>query len=141
VTDEQLSEIEARANAATKGPWIASVDEEHERWRLLGPIGSAGIGGFPIREHIADAYDGTKESLGPNGWFIREAREDIPALLAYIKLLNAYIDDRVEEYGRAQNEITRLSTRIAELEAAGRAYTPGLSGMATAIDETQKEMQ
>lgn len=79
MTDAELAEIEARANAARKGPWLLSNDprapnDDFQEYFVEGPKephGRVGRWGF------ADAA------------FIASAREDVPALLAEVKRLRA----------------------------------------------------
>jgi hypothetical protein len=82
--DEQLAEIEARANAATEPPWFAEQDwamrnipgihhavvkKDGRRLNTIAITGEMG-------EHEASALDSA---------FIAAARTDVPALLAHIR--------------------------------------------------------
>lgn len=74
MTDEELDAIEARANAATPGPWTWETDYEEE-------------GGY-----FLDGSDG--EDVGwarsePDIVFITAARVDVPALVAEVRRLRA----------------------------------------------------
>jgi hypothetical protein len=72
LTDQQLDDIEARAAAATRGPW-----RQDDFAEIKSPDGDT----------IADYWEPTHTSR--NGEFITRAREDVPALLAEIRRLRA----------------------------------------------------
>lgn len=82
MTPEQLDAIEARANAATPGPWrvwyssttIAAI-EAADRWIVEGSDGHA------IYIASADAA------------FIGAARTDVPALVAEVRRLQTWIEE------------------------------------------------
>lgn len=69
----RLDEIEARANAATPGPWTVSEDYSD----VVGPEG----------DQLASYWNPTSETR--NGEFIAHARTDVPALVAEIRRLRA----------------------------------------------------
>lgn len=73
MTDEQLAEIEARANAATPGPWVQS---QRDTWMVYRD------GGGTPEVDVGGGYD-TKE----NANFIAHARSDVPALVAEVRRL------------------------------------------------------
>lgn len=77
MTDEQLSEIEARANAATPGPWgiQKSTDDVNDRFLMAAVISSDDVVGGGM--YLRDAT------------FIASAREDVPALVAEVRRLHA----------------------------------------------------
>lgn len=95
MTLKELDEIEARANAASVGPWIASSkrnfveDCDYEKWEpdsgefyvvSCGQLGGDGKGGTAI-------YDGLEiaaESLD-DAKFLAAAREDVPKLCAALR--------------------------------------------------------
>lgn len=86
-----LNAIEQRANAASKPPWIVAlgyVGRNHE-WFLVRPD-CDGIRAWTDQDHI-------------DFWFAAHAREDIPALIA-----------RVRELEAADNEVSRASAALAE---------------------------
>lgn len=91
---EQLAAIEARANAATPGPWQEHSDYGKDFYAYLGGSYLRGVGTLTF---------GDGEEAEADRAFVLNARTDIPALLA---------------------EIERLRARVAELETAaaeGRA--------------------
>lgn len=74
MTDERLAEIEARANAATPGPWRYTL------YFVMSP--SQGL--------IADIGPGSA-SVNSDAAFIAHARTDVPALLAEVRRLREEI--------------------------------------------------
>ena len=75
----RLAAIQARCDAATKGPWM--VDPED-----FGTILASNDGGFD-GYHIADVHDhdGGMFPVEHNGQFIAHARADVPALLTAVQ--------------------------------------------------------
>jgi len=74
--------IKARAKAATKGPWI---EGQPGNFRIYGPANMGRQSG-PLVEGLGV---NDNEILRANVSFIAHARQDIPALIAYIKALEA----------------------------------------------------
>lgn len=74
---EELAAIEARANAATQGPWAV------ERWEDFAGKPSYYVdGALRWREHLNTlSCEGDKDTAE----FIAHAREDVPALLAAVR--------------------------------------------------------
>ena len=99
MTPMELAEIEARANAATPGPWEVGVlrrecdhpttNQFTEERSVFPPLGESGP--------VALAAEGEHE----NGAFIAHARTDVPALIAEVKRL------------RAENDVLRKSADAA----------------------------
>lgn len=86
LTDQQLADIEARANAATPGPWCT------DSWEIYqGAEYQPGLSEWIGETCRADDSDGSRNDAE----FIAHAREDVPALLA---------------------EVDRLRTDLAEYE-------------------------
>ncbi len=88
LTDEQLAEIDARANAATPGPWSHClipdcIEVEVEHWDLFSPTHTNSDGtqiGDSVACHTANGEDAE---------FIKHSRADVPALLAEVRRLRA----------------------------------------------------
>ena len=81
MTPERMAEIEARANAATPGPW--------EAW-------DRGIG-FEVHVNGEELNSEFRETFRQaDAEFIAEARTDVPALLAEVRRLQAAVE-RVRE--------------------------------------------
>lgn len=74
-TSQQLDEIEARANAATAGPWCLCDDYSD----VLNPDG------YQLASYAAPA----------DGEFVAHARTDVPVLLAEVRRLTAELADQV----------------------------------------------
>lgn len=72
---EELSAIEARADAATPGPWIVSADFSE----VIAPCPCCG------RICVCDCFGVPGHADCYNSDFIAHAREDIPALLAKVR--------------------------------------------------------
>jgi len=73
LTAQQLDEIQARADAATPGPWhLTDADT------IVAPL---------TADEIADVWEPTQASR--NGEFIENARTDVPALLNEVRRLRA----------------------------------------------------
>jgi hypothetical protein len=82
---DRLAEIEARANAATDGPWEPVVDlkrkvREHSVWAE--DADSGGHGSY-VSEWLAHEVDAE---------FIAAARQDMPALVAAIRAVLAEVE-------------------------------------------------
>lgn len=75
MTDEELDAIEARLNAATPGPWVASCENDHN-------IVCCPLGGW-LCEMLG--FGGNSER---NATFIAHAPEDIKLLLAEVRRLH-----------------------------------------------------
>lgn len=105
-----LDAIEARANAATPGPWMLKPDhEERDHDHVMGPDDPDGeeveIARIEIREDDAGERDGA---------FIAAARADVPALIARVREL--------EGVARA-------------LAKAARAAVAGIEPIAASVDD------
>lgn len=74
MTEEQLREIEERANAATEGPWDDLLDMVIVRAKYNLPA--------VINHEWGDALEADRE-------FICNARTDVPALIAEVRRLKA----------------------------------------------------
>lgn len=101
----QLDDIEARATAATPGPWKRSEDYSD----VLAPDGS----------QLASYW------LGWDGEFIAHAREDVPALIAEIRRLRTELDvARTAAFVEAEK-------KIADAIDWNRTEYPAVGGMIT----------
>jgi hypothetical protein len=119
LTDQQLDDIDARAQAATAGPWTVSEDYSD----VLGPDG----------DHLASYWNPTSETR--NGEFIAHARQDVPALLAEIrrlkgqrKYLIGQLAKRDAESGRGDEAVRQFLAEeqpaVEESEACGKCKQP-----------------
>lgn len=88
MTDEQLREIEERANAALPGPWSIELDGPDDA--MFRPILGLFNPNAPPKSIERFVFDWMDESLNVRNHdaaFIAHAREDIPALIAEIRRL------------------------------------------------------
>jgi hypothetical protein len=87
MTDEQLREIEGRANAATPGPWFqrASIDKD---MTIEGDIIYVADSYGP--NHERDTWDAAVAAARADAAFIAAARDDVPALIAELRELRAW---------------------------------------------------
>lgn len=109
MTDERLAEIEARANAATPGPWPTPAEA-----------------GDPYDERIPVDHEGCQ--VWPWGSsddmeFAYKARADVPDLIAEVRRLNVALTAakalrrmHYEDYTRASDELIALRSRLDEAE-------------------------
>jgi hypothetical protein len=131
VTPEKLAAIKALAEAATPGPWRASINEP--------PAG----GHYPVTaengDDIADCLI-SNPLARQNAALIAYARDDVPALVneverarrlllwlssAYLDALTSLRDEGCEptQWGTHRN-MERLATTIAESAPKGTPFTP-----------------
>jgi hypothetical protein len=80
-----LDAIEARANAATPGPWT-------QEGNLVGEQGNEGQDLFHVLSTVRNGRVAWDE-VAPNAAFIAHAREDIPALVARVRELELTVRD------------------------------------------------
>lgn len=98
MSDERLEQIQARAAAATPGPWEAwdtgdpPAEDEARAWIVT-----------PGSLHLATLYAGDPSA---NATFAAHAREDIPALLEEI--------DRLHEEVRDQRHVADMLARVVK---------------------------
>jgi len=101
LSEEELAAIQARADAATKGPWTAyhrcsGCTGEDDECCGIGPE----ITGPPNRVNKGQFERGADAS------FIAHAREDVPALLAEVRYLRRRLkpaEDALTHYGPPHN--------------------------------------
>lgn len=84
-----LDAIEARANAASEGPWRAAVVAQYEDADGL-QRGKGGI--YPGTEPGPPPLFLTQSWLAADATFIAAARTDVPALIAEVKRLRGQVD-------------------------------------------------
>lgn len=90
MTDDELKEIEARANAATKGPWWVERQRENQ-------AGVKGYCALLLKYRWNDVPSWLAESSchadsEANFAFLSKARDDIPALIAEVRRLLGLVD-------------------------------------------------
>ncbi len=89
MTLEELMAIEARATAATKGPWVIAEDDDGYATKMGN---TRGIGSGTNYDDICRTDSGAYPPCIADAEFIVHAREDVPALLAEVRRLQALID-------------------------------------------------
>lgn len=102
LTDQQLNEIDARATAATPGPW--------EPYPGYGPAFYANTTHGSMRG-VGDLEFGDGDAAEADEKFVRHAQQDVTALLAYVR--------RLQE--QRQYLIGQLAKRDAESGAGDQA--------------------
>lgn len=86
----RLNEIEARANAATEGPWEA----KSETPTMAGAVWNLRITGKPgIRMNVTEWQHGME-----NAEFIAHARTDVPWLLEQVELRDKALEAALNEH-------------------------------------------
>jgi hypothetical protein len=112
---EQVAAIEARADAATKGPWRAYLAYKDPHRLDRGVMLAATAVGHQVR---TDAECGTRPSLDMD--FIAAARQDVPSLCRALRLLAEAatdVDAMSWDYGLGSHR-TIIKTRAALAEAS-----------------------
>ena len=113
MTDEELDEIEKRANAATPGPWYSGRDPSNDEIIYdFDPWTDANACQIGEIRHIEDID------------FISHAREDVPSLIAEVRQLKAYsetlkasLTDMHIELGAAKQTIAQIDSELMQLKA------------------------
>ncbi len=90
MTPDELAAIEARANAATPGPWTEHADgslpPDPRKIRYVRAPNGAAIASF-LRTQGLDPHEALM-----NGVFIAAARTDVPALVAEVRRLRDQLE-------------------------------------------------
>ena len=101
-----LKAIEKRYSRATEGPWAIWHDLDHQGFKTVGDAQS-------YAEVVSDGF--TEESnptahvyTDADAEFIAHAREDVPALVARVRELEAAVE-RVREYGEKMRKANGMS--------------------------------
>ena len=144
-----LDAIEARAKAATPGPWERRIGPR-EGYSLTEKTtymrGCAIDNGQPLQVLIADsdrpgvdylvpALTGDGPSAEANAEFIAHAREDVPALVAEVRYWQATAWARLEDFAAAEAEVVTLRARLAAVEALPPSWIASTAeGMGRKID-------
>lgn len=126
LTEQQLTDIETRANAATPGPW--------ELYEGYGPHFYAYLRGSHL-QGIGTLNFGDGEAADADREFVTHAREDVPALLAEIrrlkgqrKYLLAQLAKRDAESGRGDEALREFlaveQPAVEASEACGKCRQP-----------------
>lgn len=109
MTDEELSEIRARVEAASDGPW--SADDEGDGGSILDAFGGHVVIGNGV---VIDRVGRPAYGVGsPDADFIAHSREDVPALLAEVERLRAREAAARIDLHVALEEVRRLAPELA----------------------------
>lgn len=112
-----IAAIEARAEAATPGPWrmwpsqgrpLVLIRDNDERW----------LGQSSWHENGTD-YPTQKDAFD-NFAFIARAREDIPALIAEVRAARDHLSEYAKELIERDKDFLRLRAAIARKDSALR---------------------
>lgn len=128
-----LQEIEARAEAATPGPWEWWSSCSH--WRLTGADGKDG--GVIHAYKASDGFPCVSVSEEDRD-FIAHARQDIPLLLSELRKLDEMLTDTCAERDAIKAEVEQLyselrKAREREEAALAKLYMAPIIGNAGAI--------
>lgn len=111
LTPDQLAEIEQRAAAAADGPWSVyhEAPTPPNRWNHNRSVWAEKVGEYSVCD-----LDGTNSEADSE--FIAHAREDIPALLATVRELQARIAqlEQIIEPGKASGMAQALFDLASE---------------------------
>jgi cell division septum initiation protein DivIVA len=130
-----LDAIEARANAATPGPWVQS---QRDMWMVYRD------GGGTPEIDVGGGYD-----IKENAAFVAHARSDVPALVAEVRNLRAYVaalDSEIKVfYGEPVNTAQRspeatIAVLVQELEECVSAFCAS-KVLNRAVPSAANEMQ
>ncbi len=89
MTPDDLAAIEARAEAATPGPWEAIPQDGRGGYKVLGPLELRSDGEVRV---VISEWAGAFNAL-----FLEQVRDDVPALIAEVRRLWALEADRVAD--------------------------------------------
>ena len=123
---DRLDQIEARANAASEGPWRAAVVSRYtdadgqER-------GKGGI--YPGTEPGPPPLFLTMDWLTADAEFIAHARTDVPALVAALRAVQEVLDKRGKQAREA------LPPSLAALAVPSYQFNVSASDVIRAIEE------
>jgi hypothetical protein len=101
-----LDEIEARANAATHGPWGALI---------MHGVASVHAPSCYVytNDPLEDTHPDTIARWGRDAIFIASARTDVPALIARVRELEAELDELWTRYKKLDEEDDNLREALA----------------------------
>ena len=135
LSEEQLREIEERERKASPGPWILghsntevftdAIDwmtniiiksTDPDLWCTGLYRGDDPGGDDPETEFLFTAVTGNGPTSAANADFIAHARQDIPALVATIRELQARVETTTWYNGTLLTELSTLREQLAELE-------------------------
>jgi hypothetical protein len=107
LTPERLDEIEARANAATRGPWHkwgGVANNQPDNWFVK------------LADQWTVALVSGSETGRLDATFIAAARADVPALVAEVRKLQRALSDRDDAVNTLSDEVKRLEESLAHAQ-------------------------
>ena len=120
---DRLSEIEARANAATEGPWAVVVEDGV----ILALVLTDEDDGLMFGDNGYDAPIVTE--TGEDADFIAHARTDVPALVAALRA----VMEAIEKRGKRATEV--LPPSLAARAVSSYQFNVYASDIIRAIEE------
>lgn len=144
LTADQLAEIQARAEAATSGPWDFYDGDTYAD--VAADLKMTGRGSYSFREKVArledenywddQAHEGDDderafEQMAANAVFIAHARTDVPALLAEVDRLKGQRKYLIEQLAKRDAETGRADRAVREFLGA-EAVEPNVIAQALA---------
>lgn len=123
ITPDNLLEIEARANAATKGPWTMYWEREGVGSLVAGEVKHTNNGlrvADWLAEFDAESLDGDIAKAENDGEFISHARQDVPALCAALREAWAERDAMHEAFDRMAEAQADSVSQCNKLEAENK---------------------
>lgn len=114
LTDARLAEIEARASAATVGPWAARKTDHNAPWFIEAGLTEDDDEGALVAEVFGN-YGGALEATAT---FVAAARQDVPALCAEVRALREESRANAEAITLWQGRHDAQAARAERLEAA-----------------------
>ena len=153
LNDSELVEIEARANAATRGPWESDNQQDSEhRYQFYMALAPDGESVFDtLNSSVGEIHEEADED-GVYRWdevarcniaFAAHARTDIPALCATVRALRAERDNYADEVNELTDQLAAVTQERdeerrlrAELKQIAQTGIQEVSSVGTALKET-----
>ncbi|QCX81095.1 hypothetical protein C9F11_37560 [Streptomyces sp. YIM 121038] len=110
LTDEQLTQIDARATAATDGPWDRHPDSGRHFF--------ANVSG-PYLQGVGDLAFGAGRQAAADEEFVRHAQQDVTALVAEVRRLQHQRRYLLGQLAKRDAETGRGDQAVREFLAAG----------------------
>lgn len=128
ITEAELNEIEARANAADEGPWYWTQSYElgdGVHWALSSPESKKHgriIDASLVLDHDRPTWFDRPCADLPNWQFIAHARADIPKLIAEVRELQAQLNSKPQR--KSKKKQIEEQFRESDLTAARSGGRP-----------------
>lgn len=132
ITDAELDAIEARANAATEGPWeslaTATGSSFAKQWREIGTVGVGRgtiVGASSYHSSVYGEVSGVRISEA-DAEFIAASRTDVPRLVATVRDLRSQL--AIAEQSVLDNQVAYGSAATAAGELRDALGLPSVEG-------------